>query len=250
MSGHSKWHSIKHKKGAIDAKRGKVFSRINRAILAAARSGGADPDKNIELRNALLKAREANMPKDTIDRAIKKGTGELEGVVFENVTFEGYGPAGVALLIEVLTDNRNRTTADLRHSLTKNNGVLGVAGCVAWMFERKGVVYVPAAGLTEDRLMEITLDAGAEDLLLVGDKYEVKCAPESFEAVRAAVEKAGLTIESSELTMLPKSEVTVSESDARKILRLMEEIEELEDVQAVHSNFDIPDEVMAKLQAV
>lgn len=248
MSGHSKWHSIKHKKGAADAKRGKLFSKINRAILCAARSGGGDPDKNIELRNALLKAKEANMPKDTIDRAIKKGTGDVDGVVYENMTYEAYGPGGVALIIETLTDSRNRIAADIRHILEKSDGSLGTSGCVGWMFERKGVAYIPAAGNTEDALLEVVLEAGADDLTGDGEKFEVKCAPEALEAVRAALAKAGVTVESSEIAMLAKTEVAVkTAAEARKIIRIVDELEELDDVQAVHANFDIPDAVMKEI---
>ncbi len=248
MSGHSKWHSIKHKKGAADAKRGKLFSKINRAILVAARNGGGDPDKNIELRNALLKAKEANMPKDTVDRAIKKGTGDVDGVVYKTVVYEAYAPCGVALVIEVLTDNNNRTTSDIRHILDRNEGSLGTSGCVAWMFERKGVLYIPAAGNTEDALMDLVLEAGADDLSGADDKFEVKCPPEAFEAVRKALEEAKITVESAELTMLPKTEVAVNAAaDARKILRIVDELEEMDDVQAVHANFDIPEAVLKEL---
>jgi len=247
MSGHSKWASIKHKKGATDAKRGKLFSKLNAAILVAARTGGADPDKNIELRNAIQKAKEANMPKDNIERAIKKGTGTLDGVSLENITFEGYAPSGVALLIEVVTDNHKRSTADIRHILSKNGGNLGASGCVAWMFERWGVVYVAAEGVSEDSLLEVVLDAGAEDLSQNEGNFEIKCSPEALEAVTKAVRDGGYQVASSEVTMLPKTEVKVSADIAKKVLRLMDQLDDHDDVQAVHSNFDIPDEVMAEL---
>lgn len=249
MSGHSKWHSIKHKKGAADAKRGKLFSKLNRAILVAARNGGGDPDKNIELRNALLKAKEACMPKDNIERAIKKGTGDIDGAAYKSVTYEGYGPGGVAILVDCLTDNSNRVTADLRHLLSKNGGKLGENGCVGYLFERTGVIYVAAAGQTEDALMEIALEAGADDLSADGARFEIRCQPQAFDAVKQALEAKGIAIESSEVTKLAKTEVTLTATDARAMLRIMDELDEHDDVQQAYANFDIPDDVMAEINA-
>ena len=246
MSGHSKWSSIKHKKGAADAKRGKLFSKLTRAIIVAAREGGGDPSANLALHNAIEKARSYSMPKDNIDRAIAKGSGaDSDTSTFETVVYEGYGPSGVAVIVEALTDNRNRTASDVRHTFAKNDGNLGGSGAVAWLFERRGVVLVPADGVDEDELMLAAADAGADDVSLDGSSYQVLTAPEQLGAVREALEAAGFTIESSELTMLPKTTVEVAdEGDAKKVLRLMDQLEDNDDVQDVFANFDIPEQVL------
>ncbi len=246
MSGHSKWSSIKHKKGAADAKRGKLFSKLTRAIIVAAREGGGDPSGNLALQNAIEKARSYSMPKDNIDRAIAKGSGaDSDTSTFETVVYEGYGPSGVAVIVEALTDNRNRTASDVRHTFAKNDGNLGGSGAVAWLFERRGVVLVPADGVDEDELMLAAADAGADDVSLDGSSYQVLTAPEQVGAVREALEAAGFTIESSELTMLPKTTVEVAdEGDAKKVLRLMDQLEDNDDVQDVFANFDIPERVL------
>ena len=245
MSGHSKWASIKRKKGATDAKRGQLFSKLTRAIIVAARDGGPDPGGNIALQNAIEKARENSMPKDNIDRAIAKGAGTgADAAAYETVTYEGYGPGGIALFVEALTDNRNRTAADVRHVFTKNDGNLGESGSVAWLFERKGVILVPGE-IDEDELMLAAADAGADDVEAEESSYRVTSAPESLHAVRQALEGAGFAIESAESTMVPKTSVSVDdESVARKIVRMMDELEENDDVQDVYSNFDIPETVL------
>ena len=246
MSGHSKWSSIKHKKGAADAKRGKLFSKLARAIIVAARDGGPDPDGNLALANAIEKARENAMPKDNIERAIARGSGaDADAAAFETVVYEGYGPSGVAVLVEALTDNRNRTASDVRHVFAKNDGNLGASGAVAWLFERRGIVLVPADGVDEDELMLAAAEGGADDVSLDGSSFQVTAAPEDLAAVRAAVEAAGFAVESAELTMVPKTTVEVAEeSAAKKILRLMDALEENDDVQDVYSNFDIPERVL------
>jgi YebC/PmpR family DNA-binding regulatory protein len=245
LSGHSKWASIKRKKGATDAKRGQLFSKLTRAIIVAARDGGPDPAGNIALQNAIEKARENSMPKDNIDRAIAKGAGTgADAAAYETVTYEGYGPGGIALFVEALTDNRNRTAADVRHVFTKNDGNLGESGSVAWLFERKGVILVPGE-VDEDELMLAAADAGADDVDAEESSYRVTTAPESLHAVREALEGAGFTIESAESTMVAKTSVSVDdETVARKIVRLMDELEENDDVQDVFSNFDIPETVL------
>ena len=246
MSGHSKWSSIKHKKGAADAKRGKLFSKLSRAIIVAAKEGGGDPANNLALANAIEKARSYSMPKDNIDRAIAKGSGaDADASAFETVVYEGYGPSGVAVIVEALTDNRNRTASDVRHTFAKNDGNLGGSGAVSWLFERRGVVLVPAAGVDEDELMLAAAEGGADDVALDGSSYQVLTAPENLSAVREAIEKAGFTIDSSELTMLPKTTVEVAdEGDAKKVLRLMDQLEDNDDVQDVYANFDIPEQVL------
>jgi YebC/PmpR family DNA-binding regulatory protein len=246
MSGHSKWSSIKHKKGAADAKRGKLFSKLSRAIIVAAREGGADQASNLALQNAVEKARSYSMPKDNIERAIARGAGTgADAETFEAVTYEGYGPAGVAVFVEALTDNRNRTASDVRHVFTKHDGSLGTSGAVAWLFERKGVVLVPADGLDEDDLTLAAADAGAEDVELDGSSFQVTTAPEDLSSVREALEADGMPIEAAQLTMVPKTTVEVEdESAARKILRLLDGLEESDDVQDVYSNFDIPERVL------
>jgi YebC/PmpR family DNA-binding regulatory protein len=246
VSGHSKWSSIKHKKGAADAKRGKLFSKLSRAIIVAAKEGGADPSGNLSLQNAIEKAKSYSMPKDNIDRAIAKGSGaDADASAFETVVYEGYGPSGVAVIVEALTDNRNRTASDVRHTFAKNDGNLGGSGAVSWLFERRGVVLVPAAGTDEDELTLAAAEGGAEDIALDGSSYQVLTAPENLAAVREAIEQAGFTIDSAELTMLPKTTVEVAdEGDAKKVLRLMDQLEDNDDVQDVYANFDIPEQVL------
>ena len=246
MSGHSKWSSIKHKKGAADAKRGKLFSKLSRAIIVAAKDGGPDPAGNLSLQNAIEKAKSYSMPKDNIDRAIAKGSGaDADAAAFETVVYEGYGPEGVAVLVEALTDNRNRTAADVRHIFAKNGGNLGTSGAVAWQFERRGVILVDATGVDEDELMLAAAEGGAEDVELDGSSFQVTCAPEDLAAVRGAVEAAGFTVDSAELTMIPSTTVEVGdEGPAKQVLRLMDELEENDDVQEVYANFDIPERVL------
>jgi YebC/PmpR family DNA-binding regulatory protein len=246
MSGHSKWSSIKHKKGAADAKRGKLFSKLSRAIIVAAKEGGGDPAGNLALQNAIEKARSYSMPKDNIDRAIAKGTGEgQDGSNFETVVYEGYGPEGVAVIVEALTDNRNRTASDVRHAFTKAGGSLGATGAVAWQFERRGVVVVPAEGVDEEELFLAAADAGAEDLERDGDVFQVTSAPDALAAVRQAIEAAGFTIDSAELMMVPKVTVAVEdESKAKQVMRLIDTLEDNDDVQEVFANFDIPEQVL------
>jgi YebC/PmpR family DNA-binding regulatory protein len=246
MSGHSKWSSIKHKKGAVDAKRGKLFSKLTRAIIVAAREGGGDPTANLALQNAVEKARSYSMPKDNIERAIARGAGaEGDGDAYEPMVYEGYGPSGVALIVEALTDNRNRTAADVRHIFAKHDGNLGGSGSVAWLFERRGVVLVPTDGVDEDELTLAAIEGGADDVELDGSTFQVSSAPEALSAVREAIERAGIGIESVEVALVPKTNVTVEdEAAARKILRLMDALEENDDVQDVYANFDIPEAVL------
>jgi YebC/PmpR family DNA-binding regulatory protein len=246
VSGHSKWSSIKHKKGAADAKRGKLFSKLTRAIIVAAREGGPDPSANLALQNAIEKARSYSMPKDNIDRAIAKGSGaDSDTSTFESIVYEGYGPSGVAVIVEALTDNRNRTAGEVRHTFAKNDGNLGTSGAVAWLFERRGVVLVAADGVDEDELTLAAAEGGADDVTLDGSSFQILSAAESLGAVREAVEAAGFTIENAELTMLPKTTVEVAdEADAKKVLRLMDQLEDNDDVQDVFANFDIPEQVL------
>jgi YebC/PmpR family DNA-binding regulatory protein len=246
VSGHSKWSSIKHKKGAADAKRGKLFSKLSRAIIVAAKEGGGDPANNLALQNAIEKAKSYSMPKDNIERAIAKGSGaEADAQAFETVIYEGYGPEGVAVIVEALTDNRNRTAADVRHLFSKSDGNLGTAGAVAWLFERRGVVLVPADGVDEDELTLAAAEGGADDVELDGSQYQIVAAPELLATLREAVEAAGFAIESAELTMIPKTTVEVAdESAAKKILRLIDALEDNDDVQDVYANFDIPERVL------
>ena len=246
MSGHSKWSTIKHKKGAADAKRGKLFSKLTRAIIVAAKEGGGDPAANLALQNAIEKAKSYSMPKDNIDRAIAKGSGaDADASAFETVVYEGYGPSGVAVIVEALTDNRNRTASDVRHTFAKNDGNLGTSGAVAWLFERRGIVLVPADGADEDELTLAAAEGGADDVSLDGSSYQVLSAAEELGTVREAVAGAGFEIESAELTMLPKTTVAVEdESEAKKILRLIDQLEENDDVQEVYANFDIPERVL------
>jgi YebC/PmpR family DNA-binding regulatory protein len=247
MAGHSKWANIKHRKGRQDERRGKVFAKIAKQITVAARLGGGDPAGNPRLRLAMDKAREVQMPKDNVDRAIRKGTGEGMAVTYEEVTYEGYGPGGAAVMVEVLTDNRNRIVAEVRHAFSKNRGNLGENGCVAWLFDAKGYLAVPKEGVSEDRIMEVALEAGAEDVGDGGDLWEVTTEPEQFHAVKEGMEGAGLLIESADLTRVPKTTVRMEGKEAEQMLRLMEMLEDNDDVQHVYSNFDIDDEEMERL---
>lgn len=249
MSGHSKWHSIKHKKGATDKKRGQLFSKLARAIIVAAREGSPDPANNLALQNAIEKAREASVPKDNIERAIARGSGAAaEGEAFEHITYEGYGPAGVAMYVEALTDNRNRTASEVRHVFAKSEGALGESGSVAWLFERTGLLLVPAEGVEEDDVMLAAADGGADDVTQDGSLFQITCPAERVADVRRALEAAGIAVESAQITMLPKSSVTVEdEAAARKIVLLMESLEDLDDVQDVYANFDIPETVLEEV---
>ncbi len=246
MSGHSKWSSIKHKKGAADAKRGKLFSKLSRAIIVAAKEGGGDPSNNLALQNAIEKAKSYSMPKDNIDRAIAKGSGaDADADAFETIVYEGYGPEGVAVIVEALTDNRNRTAADVRHLFAKNGGNLGATGAVAWQFDRRGVVVVPAGGVDDEELLLVAADGGADDLERDGDVFQVTSAPESLSSVRSAIEGAGIAVDSAELMLVPKTTVAVEdEAKARQVMRLIDELEDNDDVQEVFANFDIPEQVL------
>jgi len=246
VSGHSKWSSIKHKKGAADAKRGKLFSKLSRAIIVAAKDGGGDPSGNLALQNAIEKAKSYSMPKENIDRAIAKGSGaDADAGAFETVVYEGYGPSGVAVIVEALTDNRNRTAGEVRHTFAKNDGNLGGSGAVSWLFERRGVVIVDADGADEDELMLAAAEGGADDVDRDGSSFQVTCAPEQLAAVRAAIDAAGFGVDAAELTMIPKTTVEVAnENEAKKILRLIDQLEENDDVQDVYANFDIPERVL------
>jgi YebC/PmpR family DNA-binding regulatory protein len=249
MSGHNKWSTIKHKKGAADAKRGKVFSKIIKEITIAARMGGGDPEGNPRLRTVLNAARNANMPKDNIDRAIKRGTGEIAGVTYEEITYEGYGPGGVAVLVEALTDNKNRTVAEIRHIFDKYNGNLGETGCVSWIFEKKGVIDVPAQGLTEDQVMELALENGAQDVKMEDGMFEITTDLSEFEVVRKAVEDMGWKIEEASITMIPQNSVKLEGKKAEQMLKMMDVLDDHDDLQNVYANFDISEEEMIKLSA-
>ncbi|MGB9824514.1 MAG: YebC/PmpR family DNA-binding transcriptional regulator [Candidatus Hydrothermia bacterium] len=245
MSGHSKWAQIKHKKAKVDAQRGRLFTKLIREITVAARMGGGDPELNPRLRLAIDKAKENNMPWDNIEKAIKRGTGELEGVEYVETIFEGFGPEGVAFLIKVLTDNKNRTTGEIRHIFTKHGGHLGAPGSVAWQFEEKGVIYIDKDKANEDMVLEVALDAGAEDVKDEGDSFCVYCSPKDFEAVKKAFQERGIEISEADITMLPQNPVRIEdEKVAEKILKLMDSLEENDDVQKVFANFDIPDTVL------
>jgi YebC/PmpR family DNA-binding regulatory protein len=247
MSGHSKWSTIKHKKALVDARRGKAFTKVIRELTSAAKAGGGSPDTNPRLRTAIAAAKSANMPADTIQRAIKKGTGELPGEVYEEVTYEGYGAGGVAVLVDVLTDNRNRTVAEIRHLFAKNGGNLGENGCVAWMFGRTGLITVDVNQIDEDALLELVLEAGGDDVKIADDVYEIRTAPEAFEDTRAALEQHGLTLGLAEITMLPQNTVPIEGKQAEQVVRLMEALDDHDDVRKAYANFDIPDAVLAEL---
>ena len=245
MSGHSKWHSIKHKKGALDAKRGKLFTKFIKEITVAARYGGGDPDANARLRKAINDAKAGNMPNDTIDRAIRRGTGEEEGVNYEEITYEGYGPGGVALLIQSMTDNRNRTVAEIRHLFSKNGGNLGESGSVGWMFDKKGYIVVEKAARSEEELFELAIDAGADDLRDDEDNFEIITSPDAFDAVLTAIKGAGIEPQVAEVEMMPQNYIRLEGADARQMLKLMEALEDHDDVQKVSANFDISEADMA-----
>ena len=247
MSGHSKWATIKHKKAATDAKRGKIFTRLIKEITVAARHGGGDVETNPRLRGAVNAAKAENMPADNIKRAVQRGTGELPGVTYEEVTFEGYGPKGVALIVEVATDNRNRTVSEIRHLLSRNGGNMGESNSVAWMFRKRGSISVPKAAASEDQLMGIVLDAGAEDLRDDGEQWEVVCMPESFDAVLEALKKANIEVIASEVTMLPQNYIKLEGKEALSMVRLIEALEDHEDVQHVYSNFDIDEKELEQV---
>jgi YebC/PmpR family DNA-binding regulatory protein len=246
VSGHSKWSTIKHKKGAADAKRGQLFTKLSKAIIVAAKDGGPDPANNLALQNAIEKARSYSMPKDNIERAIARGAGtDADAAAYETIVYEGYGPEGVAVLVEALTDNRNRTASDVRHLFTKHGGNLGTTGAVAWLFERRGIVLVESDGVDEDELMLAAAEGGADEVELDGTVFQVSSAPDALAGVREAIEAAGITVASAELTMVPKTTVAVAdESSAKKLIRLIEALEDNDDVQDVSANFDIPEQVL------
>ncbi len=248
MSGHNKWAKVKHVKAKQDAIRGRIFTRLIKEITLAARNGGGDENSNARLRKAIQDAKAANMPAANIERAIKRGTGELEGVSYEEATYEGYGPGGAALIVEVVTDNKNRTVADIRHLFSKHGGNMAESGAVAWMFEKKGIFTVTTGGRSEDELLEAVIDAGAEDLKYDPESSDILSAPADFEAVKASLEKKGIAIEKAEVGMYPKNTVKVDGNDAVRLLKLMDVLDEHDDVQHVYSNFDIADEVMSQLE--
>ena len=244
MSGHSKWSSIKHKKGATDAKRGKIFTKLIKEITVAARMGGGDPDSNPRLRTVILTAKSENMPKDNIERAIKKGTGELEGVNYEESTYEGYGPGGAAVFIESVTDNKNRAVADIRHIFSKHGGNLGENGCVAWMFDKKGYIAIEKKVVDEDSLMETSIEAGAEDVREDNGSFEIITEPDDFESVKTAIDKAAIPYLDAEITMLPQSTTNLEGKQALQMVKLMEALDDCDDVQKVYTNADIPEEIV------
>ena len=248
MSGHSKWSSIKHKKARMDAQRGKLFGRMIREITVAARQGGGNPDANARLRTAVQSAKSVNMPAENISRAIKKGTGELPGASYEECLYEGYGPGGVAVMVEVVTDNRNRTSSELKKVFSKCGGHLGSSGCVSWLFHKKGMVVVEKSKCGEDELMEMSLDAGAEDMRVDGDTYVITSAPGDFEKLKEALTRKGIEFTHEEITFVPDKTVAVEGKTAEQVLRLAETLEESEDTQHVHANFDVPDEMLEKLE--
>ena len=247
MSGHSKWSSIKHKKGAADAKRGRIFTKLIKEITVAARMGGGDADGNPRLRSAILAAKAENMPKDNIERAVKKGTGELEGVNYEEIMYEGYGPGGVAMLVECLTDNKNRTVAEVKYIFDRHGGSLGAPGCVAWIFEHKGVITFDGAGVDEEKLMDIALEAGADDVAESDGEFEVLTSPTAFEPVKKAFDDLKMVYKRAELTKIPKNTVKLEGKKAEQMLNIMEAFEDSDDVNHVYANFDIPDEVLEAL---
>jgi YebC/PmpR family DNA-binding regulatory protein len=243
MAGHSKWANIRHKKGAADAKRGKIFTKLIKEITVAARMGGGDMNANPRLRSAIIAAKAENMPKDNMERAIKKGTGELEGVNYEESVYEGYGPGGVAILVDSLSDNKNRAVSEIRHALSKHGGNMGESGSVAWIFNKKGYIVLAASAIGEDALMEKALEAGAEDVRVDGDNYEVITEAAEFETVKEALEQAGLALDVAEVTMLPKNMTPVDRETAEKVIRLVDALEDLDDVQTVYTNADLPDDM-------
>lgn len=247
MAGHSHWANIAAKKSRIDKKRSKLFGKLSRAIIVAAQHGGGDPASNLALRYAIDKAKKNSMPSENIERAIRKGCGESTGEVFSEIVYEGYGPGGVAVLCDILTENRNRTASEIRKIFEMNGGNLGGAGCVAWMFERKGLFLVPAANVDEDRLFEVALEAGADDVRPSGDQFQVTCAPENFQAVADALETAHIPTDVAEISRMPSNTVDLDAETSRKVLKLMEALEDHDDVQSVTSNFNIPDEVLAEV---
>ena len=248
MSGHSHWATIKHKKGAADAKRGRLWSKIARMIIVAARAGGGDPSSNLTLRYSIDKAKAANMPKDTIDKAIKRGTGDIDGATFESIQYEGYGPSGVAIVVETLTDNRNRTGPEIKRIFEKHGGSFGTPGCVSWMFHKKGLITVQTSSIGEDDLMELALGAGAEDMQNAGEVYEITCEPSAYEPLKKALEGKGIPIQSADISKVPETTVLIATPEAaRKVINLMEVIDDHDDVQNAYANFDIPEEVMAKV---
>nr|WP_321464994.1 YebC/PmpR family DNA-binding transcriptional regulator [uncultured Desulfobulbus sp.] len=245
MSGHSKWSTIKRKKGANDAKRGKIFTKLIKEITIAAKMGGGDADGNPRLRAAITAAKSENMPKDNIDRAIKKGTGDLDGAIYEEILYEGYGPGGVAVLVETMTDNKNRTVADIRHFFAKSGGNLGESGCVAWMFDKKGAITVEKDGITEEELMDVALEAGADDVVDDEDSFQILTEPDVFNDVVEQLEKGGVKFSEATISMIPKNTIDVAEEKtARSLLRLLDNLEDHDDVQKVHANFDIDDQLM------
>jgi YebC/PmpR family DNA-binding regulatory protein len=248
MAGHSHWAGIKHKKALIDNRRGKLWSKLSKAIIVAAKMGGGDPSSNLRLRYAIIDAKAGNMPKDTIDRAVKKGAGELEGMNFEEILYEGYGPGGVAILCDILTDNRNRTAGEVRKLFEIAGGKLGATGCVAWMFDRKGLLALPAGQIEEETLIELALEAGADDVRRVGDNFEVICDPEAYSAVSDAVDAAGLKADVRQITRIPKDTVDLDAETARPVLKLMDALDDHDDVQNVAANFNIPDEAIAAIE--
>jgi len=249
MSGHSKWHNIKIRKQAQDKQKSKLFGKLSREIITAAREGGGDPDGNARLRAALEKARQAGMPQENVKRAIQRGTGEIEGAAYESAVYEGYAPGGVAILVEVLTDNRNRVVSELRSVFSRNGGNLAESNAVAWLFERKGVVLVPVENASEDAVMETALDAGAEDMQTDDTSYEIRTEPGGLDDVKNALDAANIAYDSAEVTMLPQTRVTLGEKEAQQVLRLLDALEDLDDVQQVYANFDIPDQIMEAVAA-
>ena len=247
MSGHSHWAGIKYKKAAVDAKRGKIWSKVARMIIVAAKVGGGDPSANLSLRYAIDKAKASNMPKDTIEKAIKKGTGEIEGASYEEVLYEGYGPAGVAIMVEALTDNRNRTTPEIKRLFEKHSGSLGATGCVNWMFTKKGLITVSTEDTDEEQLFEIALNAGADDMQNTGDVYEITCDPAAYEKLKERLQEKEIPTQVAEISMVPQSTVPVNDAAAaKKIISLMEGFEDHDDVQNTYANFDIPDEILSQ----
>lgn len=249
MSGHSKWATIKRKKGKLDAQRGRIFTKLIKEITVATRQGGGDPESNARLRTAIASAKAANMPQDNIKKATQKGTGELPGVAYDEVSYEGYGPGGVAILMEVMTDNKNRTVAEVRHILSKRGGNLGETGCVNWMFEKKGFIQVETSSADEEKVFDIAIESGASDMSTEGDVFAITTPPDAFEPVRSAIEKADIPVVHAEVTMVPQTTVQLDESKASSMLKLMEELEDYDDIQNVYANFDIDDELLEKLSA-